>query len=163
MTEGHDCAVVGEMLLRRAFHLNAADPTLDAVDTLARMLDTPLVPTDEPGIDPADREAFEMVRDRVVKLLGQDLVDWVGELSPDNYRIDSFDPTSPAVRGVENFTVTLEAAQQWARAQHNQGTASQVSYVVVDLDAEQDIWQLNPIGSEARLEDNITVMNQPES
>ena len=37
MTEGHDCAVVGEMLLRRAFHLNAADPTLDAVDTLARM------------------------------------------------------------------------------------------------------------------------------
>jgi hypothetical protein len=93
-----------------------------------------------------------MVRERVVKLLGEDLVDWVGELSPENYRIDSYHPAKPAVRGVENFTPTLEAAQQWARQQHNQGTAPQVSYVVVDLDTEQDIWQLDPTGSEAGLQ-----------
>ncbi len=92
MTEDHDCAVVGEMLLRRAFHLNSADPNLDAVNTLVRIRDTQLPAGDEPETDLADREAFTMVRDRVVELLGQDLVDWVGQLSPETYRIDSYHP-----------------------------------------------------------------------
>ncbi len=152
MTEDHDCAVVGEMLLRRAFHLNSADPNLDAVPTLLRILDTQLLPTDEPKMDLTGREAFKMVRDRVVELLGQDLVDWVGQLSPETYRIDSYHPASPASRRIEDFALTLETAQQWVRQQHNHPTRQQpVSYVVVDLQTQQDIWQLNPAGPEVQI------------
>ncbi len=163
MTEDHDCAVVGEMLLRRAFHLNPTDPNRNAVDTPVRILDAPLLPADEPAINPSDREAFEMVRDRVAQLLDQDLVDWVGELVPENYRIDSYHPAHPASRRVENFTLTLEAAQQWARRQHNHPTTRQpVSHVIVDVHTKQDIWQLNPTGREVLLQDNIPLLHQPE-
>lgn len=147
MTDDHDCAVVGEMMLRRALHLTATDQNRDAVDTLVRILDTQLLPTDEPAIDDTDREAFEMVRDRITQLCDQDLVDWVGDLSPENYRIDSYHPANPTSRHIEDFTLTLEAAQQYARDQHSHATTRQpVNYVVVDLHTRQDIWQLNPPG-----------------
>ncbi len=164
MTSDHDCAVVGDMLLRRAFHLTATDQGRDAPDTLVRILNTQLPPADEPEIDQADREAFEMVRDRVTQLLDQDPVDWVSELSPDNYRIDSYHPANPTSRHIEDFTPTLQGAQQYARHQHTHPPTRQpVTYVVVDLRTREDIWQLSPTGSEVQLQPNTTMETQPQT
>ena len=163
MTNDHDCAVVGEMLLRRALHLTATDQNRDAVDTLVRILDTQLLPTDEPEIDETGREAFDMIRDRITQLGDQDLVDWVGDLSLENYRIDSYHPANPTSRHIEDFTLTLEAAQQWVRQQPTHPTTQQpVSYVVVDLRTREDIWQLNPTRSEVQLQDSTPVKTQPQ-